>query len=163
MPARVRYITDPASPDSWGIEPAVIRLVAEFGDELEWTFVMGGLGREFDVSRAGERALEWLESAAESRMPVDPLAWRFAPLQSSYPACMAMKAAADQAPDGGVGYLRAARVGGNCIRQKLAPTESLVDLARLAGLDATRFQAALASNATLEAFGNYLEIARDVP
>ena len=41
---QIRYHTDPACPWSWALEPAVRKLMVDFGDGLEWTFVMGGLG-----------------------------------------------------------------------------------------------------------------------
>jgi predicted DsbA family dithiol-disulfide isomerase len=162
MPARVAYFTDPASPACWGAEPSIRRLVAEFGAELTWTFVMGGLHRDIKPSDHGTLALDWLESAAESRMPVDPLIWRVAPLKSNYPAAMAVKAAAEQASDGGALYLRLVREGIMCFRRKLDTVDALVEVARAAGLDAERFRLDLASNAIVEGFGNDLERARDV-
>lgn len=162
MPARVAYFTDPASPACWGIEPSIRRLVAEFGADLSWTFVMSGLHREIAPDSHGALALDWLAAADESRMPVDPLIWRVAPLKSNYPAAMAVKAAADQAPDGGAAYLRLVREGIMCFRRKLDTVDSLVEVAREAGLDAERFRLDLSSNAIVEAYGNDLERARDV-
>src|SRR5205085_10145355 len=79
------------------------------------------------------------------------------------PACIAMKAAADQAPDGGYRYLRVVREGLMCFRRKLDTMEALVEEARRAGLDVERFRVDVASNAILEAFGNDLEEVRDPP
>ncbi len=44
---QVTYYTDPACPWSWAAEPALRRLLSEFGDEVAITYVMGGLAREF--------------------------------------------------------------------------------------------------------------------
>ena len=163
MPARVTYITDPACSESWGIEPMVRRLMAEFGDDLTWTFVMGGLAREYKPDDHPKMAYAWLSRAEKSRMPFDPLIWRDAPLRSTYPACMAMKAAADQSPqDGGYAYLRALREGIFCFRKKLDTPDVLTDEAARTGLDAARFKLDINSNAVVEAFGNDLEIAREV-
>ena len=41
------YYTDPASPESWGLEPALRRLAVELGDQLSIEPVMSGLAREF--------------------------------------------------------------------------------------------------------------------
>jgi predicted DsbA family dithiol-disulfide isomerase len=159
MPVRVRYYTDPASAESWAAEPAVRELMVEFGPDLSFQFVMGGLAREYETPPL----VSWLAAADHSGMPVDPLIWRDGPIASSYPACMAVKAAAEQAEDGGYRYLRALREGLFCLRRKLDTTEALVEEARSAGLDVERFRIDLASNAIVEAFGNDLEATRAIP
>jgi predicted DsbA family dithiol-disulfide isomerase len=73
---------------------------------------------------------------------------------------MAVKAAADQASDGGYRYLRALREGIFCLRRKLDTTEALVEEARGAGLEVERFRIDLGSNAIVEQFGNDLEETR---
>jgi hypothetical protein len=144
--------------------------MVEFGDDLEWTFVMGGLAREYGADAGwgpeggrGGMARHWLEAADESGMPTDPLAWAEAPLSSTYPACMAVKAAQEQGRDAGYRYLRALREGIVCRRRKLDATEALVEEARGAGLDVERFRSDLGSHAIVEAFGADLEESRDVP
>jgi hypothetical protein len=136
--------------------------VVEFGGELDITYVMGGLAREF--GDRGELVMSWLEHCAESGMPVDPRIWADggAP-RSSYPACIAVKAAADQGREAEERYLRALREGFMCGRRKLDGPEALVDEARRAGLDGERFGIDLESNATLEAFGRDLEESRTIP
>ena len=138
----------------------VRRLMAEFGDDLRFTYVMGGLAREWGPGDHAALTLSWLEQAERSRMPVDPLIWRDAPLRSSYPAAMGVKAAQDQgrAED----YLRALREEIICLRRKLDTPDALVDLAGRIGLDAARFRLDLNSNAVVEAFGLDLEVAREV-
>src|SRR3954471_9922709 len=101
MAARVRYFTDPACAESWAAEPALRTLMVEFGPDLSFEYVMGGLAREY-----GEPpVMGWLAAPHRSGMPVDPLLWRDGPIGSSYPACMAVKAAAEQADDRGGRYL----------------------------------------------------------
>jgi putative protein-disulfide isomerase len=159
LPVHVRYFTDPACSRSWGTEPAVRRLMVEFGDELRWTWVMGGLARELSPPFEA-LVMEWLEVAWATGMPLDPLVWKEGPIASSYPAAMAVKAAAEQAPDGGYAYLRRLREGILCLRRKLDTTEALVEEARAAGLDVERFRIDLGSHAIVEAFGADLEEAR---
>ena len=159
MPVRVHYYTDPACAESWAAEPAVRELMVEFGADLSFQFVMGGLVREYETPPL----LDWLAAADRSGMPVDPLLWRDGPIGSTYPACMAVKAAAEQADDGGYRYLRALREGLFCLRRKLDTTEALVEEARGVGLDVERFRIDLASNAIVEAFGADLEDTRSVP
>lgn len=170
MGVRVRCITDPACVWSWAFEPVIRSLMVEFGDDLEWTFVMGGLAREYGADAGwgpgGGKpgmAAHWLEATAESGMPTDPLAWSEGPLASTYPACMAVKAAQEQGRDAAYRYLRALREGILCRRRKLDTTEALVEEARGVGLDAERFRVDLGSHAIVEAFGADLEQAREVP
>ena len=132
--------------------------MVEFGDDLSITYVMGGLARRFEHPAA--MIVPWLDAGERSRMPVDPRLWAEAPLSSSYPACMAVKAAAEQGPDAAGRYLRALREGLFCFRRKLDGVEALVEEARGAGLDATRFRVDLESNAIVEAFGADLEETR---
>ena len=126
--------------------------MVEFAGDLDITYVMGGLAREFGDH--AELVMSWLEHSAESGMPVDPRIWADggAP-RSSYPACIAVKAAAEQGAEAEERYLRALREGFMCGRRKLDGPEALVDEARRAGLDGERFRIDLESNATLEAFG----------
>src|SRR4051794_24970481 len=97
----------------------------EFGDSLSFTWVMGGLARDY-TSRRGVfdwLLAHWLEVAAETRMPIDPLLWKEGPIASTYPACMAVKAAQEQADDGGYRYLRTVRGGLLCLRRKVDTTQ----------------------------------------
>jgi putative protein-disulfide isomerase len=133
--------------------------VVEFAGELDITYVMGGLAREFGAH--SELVMDWLERSAESGMPVDPRIWADggAP-RSSYPACIAVKAAAEQGREAEARYLRALREGLMCFRRKLDSKEALVEEARGAGLDVPRFRIDLDSHAIVEAFGADLDATR---
>jgi predicted DsbA family dithiol-disulfide isomerase len=159
LPVRLRYHTDPACPASWAAEPALRRLLVEFGANLSITYVMGGLAREYGAPYES-RVTEWLEQAARSGMPFDPLLWSEGPIRSTYPACIAVKAAAEQGVEAEARYLRALREGLMCFRRNLDGKEALVEEARGAGLDVTRFRIDLDSHAILEAFGADLEETR---
>jgi predicted DsbA family dithiol-disulfide isomerase len=158
----VHYFTDPACPVSWGNEPNVRKLAVEFGDSLDWTLVMGGLGRDYKGHEKGA-LIRWAEDAAGIEMPVDPLLWKDSPITSSYPACIAVKAAGEQGIDAQVRYLRVLREGLMCFRRKLDSLEPFVEEARRAGLDVERFRVDAASHAMLEAFGADLELTRTPP
>ena len=155
--AVAHYYTDPACPSSWTAEPALRRLQAEFGDALELRFVMGGLAREF--KRPLETMRHWLDAAEASGMPVDARLWLDAPPRSSYPGCLAVKAAAEQGLDGP--YLRRVREGLAYERRSLDSPEPLVEVARtVPGLDVERFRIDLGSNAIVERFGADLDRTR---
>ena len=140
--------------------------MVEFADSLFWTYVMGGLARDYtqDGGRMHEQLLlQWLDAADDGGMPLDPRLWTEGPIGSTYPACMAVKAAAEQSGDGGGSYLRALREGLFCFRRKLDTTEALVEEARRVRLDVERFRIDLGSHAIVEAFGNDLELTRTIP
>jgi predicted DsbA family dithiol-disulfide isomerase len=153
----VTYYTDPACPYSWAAEPALRRLQVEFAEGLSITYVMGGLAREF--RKPLETMHHVMDAAAESGMPTDPRLWLDSPPTSSYPACQAVKAAAEQRLDGP--YLRVVREGLMVDRLKLDTADALIDAARrVPGMDVDRFAIDLRSNAIVEAFGADLERTR---
>jgi predicted DsbA family dithiol-disulfide isomerase len=162
LPVSLRFFTDPACPASWASEPALRKLVVEFGDEVQITYVMGGLARELEPPHEA-RLLSWLDAARRSGMPIDPRLWSESPIRSTYPACMAAKAAAEQGAALQARYLRALREGLMCFARRLDTSEPLVELAREAGLDVARFRIDLDSNAIVEAFGADLEATRAGP
>ena len=152
------YYTDPACPWSWALEPVTRKLSYQLDGSISIQYVMCGMAREFGdpVELIGEL----LEAGESSGMPVDPRLWLQDPPRSSHPACIAVKAAAEQGDPGP--YLRRLREGFQCRRRKLDSTEALVDEARATGgLEIDRFRVDLGSHATLEAFGADLERAAD--
>jgi putative protein-disulfide isomerase len=154
---RVLYYTDPACSRSWAAEPALRRLESEFAGELSFTYVMAGSHRQ--IERPLDLLREWLDAAAGSGMPIDPRIWLDAPPRSSHPACMAVKAAAEQGLD--AAYLRRAREGLAFEGRRLDRADGLLELARsVPGLNAQRFEIDLGSHAIVEAFGADLERAR---
>ncbi len=157
MAVDARLFTDPASAAAWTTWPALRRLMVEFGEEVRFTLRMGGLARSFEGLQS-DLFTEWLDAADRSSMPVDPRLWTEGPLSSSYPACMAVKAAQDQ--EQGLRLFRALQEGIFCFRRKLDGVEALIEEARNAGLDAARFRIDVSSNATVEALGNDLEETR---
>jgi hypothetical protein len=135
--------------------------MVEFGADVQITYVMGGLAREFE--ELPELVMNWLEHSAESGMPVDPRIWDGAAPRTSYPACIAFRAAAEQGQEAAERYLRRLREGFMCHGRKLDSPETLIEEARQAGLDAARFRIDIESNAILEAFANDLEATRTIP
>jgi putative protein-disulfide isomerase len=160
MTIEVRYYTDPACEQSWGMEPQLRKLIWEFGEELRFGFVMGGLARDYPPSAAPDRIAAWLESAARAGMPCDPRLWLQNPISSTYPACQAVAAASEQGPDAAYRYLRRLREGIFCERKKLDHGATLIAEAGAAGLDRKRFEIDLSSPAITEAFAADLEEVR---
>ncbi len=161
-PVEVNCFTDPVCPWSWALEPALRRLLQEFGASLEITYVMCGMVRSWEDGLEGTASKllpSTLEAGALSGMPADARQWLEDPPRSSHPACIAVKAAAEQAQAGP--YLRVLREGFMCRRQRLDTAEALVAAARRTpGLDAGRFEIDVRSHAALESFGADLGLAR---
>lgn len=156
----VSYFTDPCCPWSWALEPALRRIRREFGDQLRFTFVMSGIAREFGEPL--KIVSEALEAGAASGMPVDLRLWLDDPPHSSYPACIAVKAAAEQGDP--AAYLRRLREGLMCRRRRLDGAPALIEEARACGgLSVERFRIDLGSHAILEAFALDLERAKAAP
>lgn len=154
------YYTDPVCPWSWALEPALRKLLHELGESVAVTYVMCGMARE--VGDTGHVISEMLEASDQSGMPVDARLWLAAPPRSSHPACLAVKAAAEQGDPGP--YLRRLREGLLCRRRKLDTADALIEEARaVPGLDVERLRVALGSHAILEAFGDDLERCAAVP
>jgi putative protein-disulfide isomerase len=163
MTVQVRFYTDPACPWSWAAEPALRRLMWEFDGELEFVWVMGGLARSYENANLLEVVSQWLEDADAGGMPCDPRLWTQNPLASTYPACEAAKAAAEQSPDAGYRYLRVLREGIMVERRKLDHADSLIAAAGRAGIDRRRFEDDLRSDAITEAFDADIEEVRNPP
>lgn len=141
--------TDPLCPWSWASEPVLRRLQVEFAGQLEITWVMAGMAAETDPDHLLGSTLD---AVAASGMPADPRVWREGAPRSSHPACMAVKAAAEQGLDGP--YLRRLREGLLCRRERIDNAEAFLAAARdVDGLDAARFEIDLRSHAIVEAFG----------
>jgi putative protein-disulfide isomerase len=155
---RVVYYTDPACPWSWAFEPVWRSLLRDLGESAAVSYVMCGMAREFeDPLHLVEQSLE---AGAASGMPIDPRLWFGAAPRSSYPACIAVKAAAEQGEPGP--YPRRLREGLMCRRRKLDTADALLAEARIVpGLDVERFEVDLGSHAILEAFGADLERGRE--
>jgi predicted DsbA family dithiol-disulfide isomerase len=163
MTVEVRFYTDPACPWSWAAEPALRRLMWEFEGELEFVWVMGGLARSYEPADMLQVISVWLIDAAEGGMPCDPRIWTENPLESTYPACQAVKAATEQGADAAYRYLRTLREGIMFERRKLDHADALIDAAGRAQIDRQRFELDLRSHAITEAFGADLDQVRNPP
>jgi predicted DsbA family dithiol-disulfide isomerase len=151
---RTYYYTDPFCPWSWALEPALRKLAVEFMGSFEVRHVMCGMARE--VGDPGHLVSEMLEASEESGMPVDPRVWLADPPRSSHPACLAVKAAAEQGDP--APYVRRLREGLLCRRRKLDTADSLIEEARaVPGIDVERLRLGLGSHGVLEAFASDLE------
>src|SRR4051794_41796766 len=100
MTVKARYYTDPACPRSWSAEPAVRKLMVEFGENVSWTYVMGGLARDYTNTpdARATRLAHWLDVAEGGGMPIDPRLWRDGPIGSALPPPLGVEAPAARGP-----------------------------------------------------------------
>lgn len=175
-PVEVRYLTDPACSWSWGSEPKLRKLLWEYGDGLHFRWVMGGMARQYGSEYRdeegsigsgadcfGDLMAHWLDVAEETGMPFDPRIWTQNPISSTYPACMAVKAAGEQGSEAEYRYLRRLREGLMVERRKLDTAEALIAEAGPAGLDVERFRIDVYSEAITERFAADLDEVRTIP
>ncbi len=166
--------TDPISIWCWGMEPTIRRLEARYADRVDVEVRMGGLFEEFGPMReywtrmSGGR---WKESvrafmdavASQHRMPMDVggLLGSMDDFTSTWPACLATKAAEVQGRAPGRRYLRRLREAGLLEGRPIHHREVQVDLATELNLDPARFHGSLEDGTAEEAFQADLKECRD--
>lgn len=149
------YFTDPYCPWSWAAEPVLRRLAVEFGDDVQITYVIGGMAPALEDRVAF--ATEWLNAGAASGMPVDPRSILGDPPAATHPAGLAVKAVAEQGDPGP--FLRRLREAIMVERRRLDRGDVLLDVARetVPALRLDLLRVAFGSNAIVEALGADLE------
>jgi putative protein-disulfide isomerase len=115
MPDRLllTYYTDPLCCWCWGFENVWQRLLAEHGDRFKVRYVMAGMIRDWRsyqdpynaVSNAAQMGPVWVQAARLTNTILNPDIWHTDPPGSSYPACIAVKAAALHSEDAESIYL----------------------------------------------------------
>lgn len=119
---QVTWYTDPHNIWCWGCEPTIRRLETVYADAVEIRIRQGGLFEDFRPVReqwARMSGGRWTESihaffeavATQHRMPMDSrrMVDGVDDFNSTWPACIAVKAADLQGPETGRRYLRAIR------------------------------------------------------
>lgn len=168
------YFTDPLCSWSWALEPERKRLMQEFGDGIRWRTVMGGMISDWltysdplnAVSRPAQMGPQWLHVKSITGVEIDERIWVDDPPASSYPACLAVKAAEFQGQDAGAHYLERVRSAVMRERRNVARTEVLLEVAeelassRVVPFEVEQFRNDLASEAAQEAFREDLKETR---
>ena len=151
------HFADPWCWWSWGLEPILQRLKEVYGDNVRVTYRMGGEFRdvtewmkEYGVDEHG--TIEWIRESIEmTKMPVRPDYYVRTGVKSSYPACLAFKAAEFQSGALAARYFRRLM---EAFALECAPAteDELVRLASEVGLDGKRLRKDMHSEAAQKAF-----------
>lgn len=173
-PLEIEYYTDPLCSWSWAFESDWRRLVAEHGHRFAWRYRMGGMIADWrsysdplnSVNRPAQMAPQWYHVRTLTGVPLDEGIWLDDPPASSYPACLAMKAAERQGAVWGDRYLRCLREAVMLERRNIARPEVLTELAETLAREsggafaASRFALDLEASETHDAFRQDLMQAR---
>ena len=142
---KIIYYTDPICSSCWGIEPQLRKLKLEYGDYFEIDYRMGGLLPNWSynsggISKPSDVAHHWDEASLYYEMPIDGNVWIEDPLDSSYPSCIAMKAAQIQSKEKAVKFMRILREGLYLDKKNIAKWENIAEAAKLADLDVQKLK-----------------------
>ncbi|WP_116790404.1 DsbA family protein [Flavobacterium psychrotrophum] len=163
-PVKIVYYTDPICSSCWGIEPQLRKLKLEYGDYFEIDYRMGGLLPDWSynsggISKPADVAHHWDEASLHYEMPIDGDVWLEDPLDSSYPSCIAMKAAQLQDKDTAVKFMRILREKLYLEKKNITKWDNIAEAAKLAGLDVIKLKADFDGDAK-QLFAEDLEYAR---
>jgi predicted DsbA family dithiol-disulfide isomerase len=160
----VEYFTDPLCSWSWAFEVQWRRLRYECAEHLGWRYRMGGLIADWrsyddplnDIRSPSQMGPQWFQVQEMSGMPLNDRLWQVDPPASSYPACIAMKAAERQGQAPTESYLRRLREAAMIESRNIGRREVLLAVAQEAArdglLDLKRFNNDLDASETMEAF-----------
>lgn len=144
-PVKIVYYTDPICSSCWGIEPQLRKLKLEYGDYIEIDYRMGGLLPDWSynsggISKPADVAHHWDEASLHYEMPIDGNVWLEDPLDSSYPSCIALKAAQIQSKEKAIKFMRILREKLYLEKKNIAKWENIAQAAELAGLDLNKLK-----------------------
>jgi putative protein-disulfide isomerase len=172
-PVRVTWFTDPINVWCWGCEPGIRRLQVRYAGAVEVEVVMGGLFEDFSPIReywARMSGGRWQDSvqafldavASHHRMPMDVprMMASVADLQSTWPSCIAVKAAGLQGKARELPYLRRFREAMYIEGRAATNREVQLELASEIGVDVDAFARALDDGKAEAAFHADLDLCR---
>ncbi|GAB3254255.1 protease adaptor protein SpxH [Larkinella harenae] len=150
---KIIYYTDPICSSCWGIEPPLRKLKLEYGPHITIEYRMGGLLPDWSynsggISKPSDVAPHWDEVSLHYDMPIDGDVWLEDPLDSSYPASIAFKAAQLQDSQKAIAFLREIREMVFLHKKNIAKWEHLAAAAQKVGLDPEQFKADYEGRAT---------------
>lgn len=170
----ISYFTDPLCCWSWGFEPQLRRLRFAFAGRIAWRLRMGGMIGDWsgfsdpvnDVHRPAQMGPLWVQAGIITGMPVEATVWVHDAPASSWPSCIAVRAAGLQSPAAADLYLRRIREALLIQGRNIAREDVLVDVAKALAearpdlLEVSRFEADFAGVAARSALEDDVREAR---
>lgn len=141
---KIIYFTDPICSTCWTIQPQLRKLKMDYGKNIQFRYVMGGLLPSWEnfyrggIRNPSDVVEHWSQVSAESGMPIDSSVWIHDPLDSSFPPSIAFKAAQLQDLDKAILFLRKINEIVFLKRGNIANPEVIKEAAYESGLDAAR-------------------------
>lgn len=166
--------TDPYCTWCWGSEPVLRKIQEVYGDQVRLVYRMGGLVEDTirfrdPLNKIGgpgmhrQVAEHWRQAATRHGMPVDADVFIDfeSEFRSTWPACIAYKAAELQNPELAGKYLRRLRESAAAEHLPIHRPEVQADLAGEVGLDRQRLLADIENGSAEQAFREDLQLCRD--
>jgi predicted DsbA family dithiol-disulfide isomerase len=128
------------------LQPLLRKLLLEYDDYIKIDYHMGGLlpsWENFDdkrITKPTDAAQLWEEIRGKEKIPIDGDIWLEDPLMSSYPPCIAFKAAQLQDKDKAIFFLRRLKEMLFMEKKNINNWENLERAALFCGLDAALLQ-----------------------
>lgn len=149
---KIVYYTDPICSSCWGIEPQLRKLKLEYGTYIDIDYRMGGLLPDWSynsggISKPADVAHHWDEASLHYEMPINGNVWLEDPMDSSYPSCIAVKAAQIQDKDKAVKFMRILREKLYLEKKNIAKWKNIAQAAQLSGLDVNQLKTDYDGNA----------------
>lgn len=156
----VLYFTDPDCSWCWATEPVVKKIGSVYGEQVRLVYKMGGLLETWDtfydsrnqIGLPEQVAPHWVEVARASGMPIDERIWYDDPPQSTYPGCIAYRAAFLQDEFLAEIFLRRLREAVMTERRNISRESVLFELAEPFDFDMERFRFDYRAGEAREAF-----------
>jgi predicted DsbA family dithiol-disulfide isomerase len=162
----VTYYTDPLCCWSWAFEPEWSRLRRALVGRMAWRLRMGGMIRRWDryedplnaIHRPAQMGPLWMQAERQTGVRTESRVWTEDPPDSSWPACLAFKAAELQSPFLGDLYLKHLRhalfIASRNIARREILSEVAAECASASGgkFDAARWERDMDGEAAKQAF-----------
>ncbi|MDW6021543.1 DsbA family protein [Mesorhizobium sp. BAC0120] len=134
----ISYFTDPLCCWSWGFEPQLRRLRYAFAGRIALRLRMGGMIGDWngfsdplnDIHRPAQMGPLWIQAGTITGMAAEPTVWVHDAPASSWPSCLAVKAAGLQLPAAADLYLRRVREAVMIQGRNVARHDVLIDIAQ---------------------------------
>jgi putative protein-disulfide isomerase len=140
---RITFYTDPLCCWSWAFEPHWRALLAKFGDQISYSYVMGGMIPKWgsyndplnSVTKPIQMGPVWMHASEITHVKMNHTIWALDPPESSYPPCIAVKTAELQSARAAEKYFLDIRKAMMDDGINISQERNLLEIARQTSLD----------------------------